>query len=209
MRISIRTGLSAIVLACVVVSAGTVHLAWNRVADANSRGLAAMLSRQVATTVREDLAARIGEAEAAYGALRTIFVQDVIDSREADRREFVFLSQLQAQPALSWVAFGWADGSFFGSHKLGDAALEMIEIADGAGTRRTDRIGCIRTTSSSASAASPTHATMSVSRTGSPRACGLRARAGSSSTRTRIPSAGPSASPDRSTSTGAGRACSR
>jgi adenylate cyclase len=138
MRISIRTGLSAIVLACVFVSAGTVHLAWNRVANANSRGLAAMLSRQVATAVREDLADRIGEAEAAFAALRTIFAQHVIDSREADRREFVFLSQLQAQPALSWVAFGWADGSFFGSHKLGDAALEMIEIG-GAVTRRTDR----------------------------------------------------------------------
>jgi adenylate cyclase len=100
-----------------------------------------MLSGQVAETVRDELVARIGEAEASYSAVRTILVQNVIDSREADRREFVFLSQIQAQPALSWVAFGWAEGSFFGSHKLGDRELEMVEVAlrEGMRERRTDR----------------------------------------------------------------------
>ena len=44
------------------------------------------------------------------------------------KREFAFLSQLQAQPTISWIAFGWPDGSFFAGHKLGDSAIEMLEI---------------------------------------------------------------------------------
>jgi adenylate cyclase len=42
---------------------------------------------------------------------------------------------------LSWIAFGWPDGSFFAAHKLGDERLEMMEISmvDGALKRRIDR----------------------------------------------------------------------
>jgi adenylate cyclase len=63
-----------------------------------------------------------------------------LGTREADKREFVFLSQLQAQPGISWVAFGWPDGTFFAAHKLGDLGLEMMEIAqvDGVRKRRVD-----------------------------------------------------------------------
>jgi adenylate cyclase len=64
----------------------------------------------------------------------------VLDTREADKREFVFLSQLQSQSTISWVAFGWPDGTFFAAHKLGDGGLEMMEIAntEGKSERRVD-----------------------------------------------------------------------
>ena len=64
----------------------------------------------------------------------------MLDTREADKREFVFLSQLQAQPSISWAAFGWPDGAFFAAHKLGDLGLEMMEIGkvDGVVKRRVD-----------------------------------------------------------------------
>src|SRR5436309_1943352 len=32
------------------------------------------------------------------------------------------------QPTISWVAFGWPDGSFFAGHKAGDGVIEMLEI---------------------------------------------------------------------------------
>ena len=65
----------------------------------------------------------------------------MLETREADKREFVFLSQLQSQPNISWVAFGWPDGAFFAAHKLGDLGLEMMEIApiDGVVKRRVDQ----------------------------------------------------------------------
>jgi len=60
------------------------------------------------------------EARSAHTAIRTLFLQNVLETREADKREFVFLSQLQSQPTVSWVAFGWPEGAFFAAHKLGD-----------------------------------------------------------------------------------------
>ena len=81
------------------------------------------------------------EASSAHTAIRTLFLQNVLETREADKREFVFLSQLQSQPSVSWVAFGWPDGTFFAAHKLGDSGLEMMEIAtmDGRLQRRVDQ----------------------------------------------------------------------
>lgn len=140
MRVRVSVAISVFLLCCIAVSAIAVHVLWRRTADSNSRLLVATLDHQITETVRNEVAGRIASAEAAFGAVRTIFLQNVIETRQADKREFVFLSQLQAQPALSWVAFGWPDSTFFASHKLGDGELEMMEIyvKDGAWTRRVD-----------------------------------------------------------------------
>ena len=93
------------------------------------------------SAVEKELATITTEARAAHNAISTLFVQHVLETREADKREFVFLSQLQSQPNISWVAFGWPDGAFFAAHKLGDLGLEMMEIApvDGIVKRRVDQ----------------------------------------------------------------------
>nr|WP_254435910.1 adenylate/guanylate cyclase domain-containing protein [Ruegeria arenilitoris] len=101
---------------------------WWKIAHDNSRMLAAEINSQIANTVRIEVGVTLRSAEAAWAAVRTIFVQNVIATRQADKREFVFLSQLQAQPNISWIFFGWPDGNFFASHRLGDGGLEMIEI---------------------------------------------------------------------------------
>ena len=96
--------------------------------------------RQIVSAVEKELDTITTQAGAAHTAIRTLFVQNVLETREADKREFVFLSQLQAQPGISWVAFGWPDGAFFAAHKLGDLGLEMMEIGkvDGVIKRRVD-----------------------------------------------------------------------
>ncbi len=140
MRIGVRPALTLFVLCTIALTSGLVHALWWRTAQTNSRMLATTLNQQIVGAVKKEVASLIGNAQAAHGAIRTIFVQNVIDTREADKREFVFLAQLQAQPALSWIAFGWPDGSFFAAHKLGDTELEMMEItAAKPAQRRVDR----------------------------------------------------------------------
>ena len=141
MRIGIRLAISGLVLASIVVSAIGVHVLWWRTAEANSHALAATINAQIVSAVEKQLSTITTEARAAHTAIRTLFVQHVLETREADKREFVFLSQLQSQPNISWVAFGWPDGTFFASHKLGDLGLEMMEIApvDGVVKRRVDQ----------------------------------------------------------------------
>jgi adenylate cyclase len=141
MRIGIRLAISGLVLASIMVSAIGVHVLWWRTAEANSHTLAETINEQIVSAVEKELTTITTEARAAHTAISTLFVQHVLETREADKREFVFLSQLQSQQNISWVAFGWPDGAFFAAHKLGDLGLEMMEIArvDGANKRRIDQ----------------------------------------------------------------------
>jgi len=141
MRIGIRLAISGLVLASIMVSAIGVHVLWWRTAEANSHALAETINQQIVSAVEKELTTITTEARAAHTAIRTLFVQHVLETREADKREFVFLSQLQSQQNISWVAFGWPDGAFFAAHKLGDLGMEMMEIApvDGTIRRRIDQ----------------------------------------------------------------------
>jgi len=140
LTVSIRLAVSALVLAAILLTAALSSLLWWRTAEATSRQLASTINEQIVAAVRKEVSAIVDEARAAHTAIRTLFLQNVLDTREADKREFVFLSQLQSQATISWVAFGWPDGSFFAAHKLGDRHLEMMEISltDHAGQRRID-----------------------------------------------------------------------
>jgi adenylate cyclase len=140
LTISIRLAVSALVLTVVLLTAGASSLLWWRTAEQISRQLASTINEQIVAAVRKEVSSIVDEARAAHSAIRTLFLQNVLDTREADKREFVFLSQLQSQATISWVAFGWPDGSFFAAHKLGDRHLEMMEISktDHAGQRRVD-----------------------------------------------------------------------
>lgn len=120
MRIGIRVAISGLVLASIMISAAGVHLLWWRTAEQISETLATTINDQIVSAVGDELQSITTEARASYTAVRTLFVESVLDPRDSQKREFVFLSQLQAQPTISWVAFGWPDGSFFAAHKLGD-----------------------------------------------------------------------------------------
>src|SRR3954453_9870861 len=140
LTVSIRLAVSALVLTAILLTAALSSLLWWRTADAASRQLASTINEQIVAAVRKEVSAIVDEARAAHTAIRTLFLQNVLDTREADKREFVFLSQLQSQATISWVAFGWPDGTFFAAHKLGDRRLEMMEISltDHPGQRRVD-----------------------------------------------------------------------
>ncbi|MGJ4927654.1 adenylate/guanylate cyclase domain-containing protein [Bradyrhizobium sp. HKCCYLS2038] len=140
LTVSIRFAVSALVLTAILLTAFASSLLWWRTSEAISRQLASTINAQIAGAVRKEVTAIVGEARAAHTAIRTLFLQNVLDTREADKREFVFLSQLQSQATISSAAFGWPDGSFFAAHKLGDRRLEMMEISltDHPGERRVD-----------------------------------------------------------------------
>jgi len=128
MRIGVRFAVSGLVLASIIVSAAGVHLLWWRTAQQVSQTLANTINDQIVSAVSDELQSITSEAKSAYAAVRTLLVENVIDTSDANKRQFMFLSQLQAQPTISWVAFGFPDGSFSASHKLGDSAIEMLDI---------------------------------------------------------------------------------
>jgi adenylate cyclase len=139
MRIGVRSAVSGLVLASIIVSAVGVHLLWWRTAQQISQTLADTINDQIVSAVGDELQSITTETKSAFTAVRTLLVENVIDARDANKREFVFLSQLQAQPTISWVAFGFPDRSFFAAHKLGNTAIEMLDIAGGEPKLRIDQ----------------------------------------------------------------------
>ena len=129
MRIGVRAAVSILVLTSIIVSAIGVNLLWWRTADGTSRMLAATVNDQIVSAIGDELQSITSEAKSSRIALNTLLVRNVFDANDPRKREFVFLSQLQSNPTISWVVFGSPDGSFFGAHKLGDSALEMISIS--------------------------------------------------------------------------------
>ncbi|MFL6792206.1 MAG: adenylate/guanylate cyclase domain-containing protein [Bradyrhizobium sp.] len=128
MRIGIRSAISALVLTSIIISAVGVHLLWWRTAQQVSQTLAETINDQIVSAVGDELQSITTEARSSLTAVRTLLTEKVLEARDAKKREFVFLSQLQSQPTISWVAFAWPDGSFFAGHKLGESGLEMLEI---------------------------------------------------------------------------------
>jgi len=139
MRIGVRFAVSGLVLTSIVVSAIGVHLFWWRTAQQVSERLANTINDQIVSAVGDELQSITSETKSAYSAVRTLLVENVVDARDPSKREFMFLSQLQAQPTISWVAFGLPDRSFFAAHKLGESAIEMLDIAGGEPKLRIDR----------------------------------------------------------------------
>ncbi len=131
MRIGIRSAISGLVLISIVVSAAGVNLLWWETAQRVSQTLANTINDQIVSAVGDELQSITTEARSALIAVRTLFTENVLDSRDSRKRKFVFLSQLQALPTISWVAFGWPDGSFYAAHKLGDSGIEMLDLAAG------------------------------------------------------------------------------
>jgi adenylate cyclase len=127
-RFGIGAALTVLLAGICIVTAALVHGSWKRTSDRNAADLVAEINTRIADTVAGNLQQVLTNATASQEALRTIFFQDVIKIDNEAKREFVFLSLLQSQPSLSWIAFGWPDGHFFGARKDADESIRMVEV---------------------------------------------------------------------------------
>ncbi len=111
MRIGIRLAITSLVLASIIVSAIGVHLLWWRTAEGNSQALAATINEQIVSAVGKELETITTQARAAHTAIRTLFVQNVLETREADKRRTsgslsFFLSCRRNRAYRGWRSVG-------------------------------------------------------------------------------------------------------
>src|SRR5581483_3621920 len=128
---AIGTALTLLLAGICILTAALVHESWQRTSTKNANDLVKEINTRIADTVAGNLQQVLTNATASEEALRTIFFQDVIRITNEGKREFVFLSLLQSQPSISWVAFGWPDGNFFGARKDADEGIRMVEVRHG------------------------------------------------------------------------------
>jgi adenylate cyclase len=140
-RVRLGTALMALLLLAVLSTAVVIHLSWSWTARRNIESVVASLNGQTADAVRSELDHTFRAAEGAAEIVRSILFQATISADDEAKREFVFLSVLRSNPALSWVGFGFPDGRFFGSHATTEGTIEMVEIGapDSLGARTLRR----------------------------------------------------------------------
>jgi adenylate cyclase len=142
-RVALRTALTLFVMLSVLSTALLIHLSWSRTARDNVIEVARQLNGQIADSIGGKLGDIQRNAAATQDAVRSIFVQGAITPLDEGKREFIFLALLQAQPELSWIAFGWPTGEFFGAEKVSEDLVQMVEVVWNPllhqAKRRTDR----------------------------------------------------------------------
>jgi|AraplaMF_Col_mMF_1032025.scaffolds.fasta_scaffold00132_20 adenylate cyclase len=131
-RLGIGAALTLLLAAICILTAALVHGSWQRTSTKNANDLVREINTRISDTVAGNLQQILTNASASEEALHTVFLQQVIEITNEAKREFVFLSLLQSQPTISWVAFGWPDGNFFGARKDADESIRMVEVRHGA-----------------------------------------------------------------------------
>ena len=127
-RVGLRTVLIGLVVTAVLLTAVIVHWSWSRTARDNIVDIAGQLNREIVASVEHELDTLFKNASGVEEALRSILFQGAIAAEDEAKREYVFLSLLRSQPALSTVAFGFPNGNYFGSETLGDGKYSMVEV---------------------------------------------------------------------------------
>ncbi len=127
-RINLGLALTSLMLLAVLSTALIVHYSWMRVSSANIESIVGSLNASTAKSVQRELEGTFKSSEAAVEIIRSILFQGAIKSEDEAKREFVFLSVLRSQLAVSWLGFAFPDGRFFGAHTAADGKIEMVEI---------------------------------------------------------------------------------
>jgi adenylate cyclase len=144
--LSARVALGLLMATGCFLIAGLVHFNWQRSADRNAAELVTQINSRITSSVTRDIKSKVDSAESALSSLHTVFFQDVIRIDNEAKREFVFLSLLQSNVDLTWVSFGWPDGSFFGARKDADNNIRMVEVKRGTHTVNNFRVDSYLTT---------------------------------------------------------------
>lgn len=119
--------LTAVLLLAVLSTALFVHLIWQAAAGRGVEAAVRRLNAGASATVNRELAETLAGAEGAAEVIRSALFQGTVDAHDEMRREFLFLSVLRSQPAVTWIGFGFPDGRFFGARQTGER-IEMVEI---------------------------------------------------------------------------------
>lgn len=139
-HISLRTALAAGAIVTVVATAALVHLPWQFTSRGNIAALRERLNDEVIAGIAYRVEGLLAEAEAAQSVVLANLAEGVVDIEHERNREYLFLSVLDANPAISAIEFGWPDDHVFIAHRTLEGGNEMEELLPQGGERLRQRI---------------------------------------------------------------------
>ncbi len=139
-HISLRTALAAGAILAVAATAALVHVPWALTSRDNIAELRERLNGEVIDSIASRVEALLAEATAAQRVVLVNLAEGTVDIEDERNREFLFLSVLDANPAISSIEFGWRDDRAFLARRTLDGRIEMEELLPGDGDRLRQRI---------------------------------------------------------------------
>jgi len=127
-HISLRTALAAGAILTVIATAAMVHFPWALTSRANIGDLRERLNGEVIASIAQRVDGLLADAESAESVVMLNLVEEVVSIDDELRREFLFLSVLDASPAVSSIAFGWPDDHAFIARRTLDGMIVMEEL---------------------------------------------------------------------------------
>ncbi len=139
-HISLRTALAAGAILAVGATAALVHVPWTLTSRNNIAELRERLNGEVIASIANRVEALLAEAKAAQSVVLVNLAEGTVDIEDERNREFLFLSVLDANPAISSIEFGWRDDHAFIARRTLDGRIEMEELLPGEGDTLRQRI---------------------------------------------------------------------
>lgn len=139
-HISLRTALAAGAILAVGATAALVHIPWTLTSRENIGELRERLNGEVIAGIANRVEMLLAGAQGAQSVVLVNLDEGTVDIEDERNREFLFLSVLDANPAISSIAFGWPDDRAFIARRTLDGRIEMEELLPGDGDTLRQRI---------------------------------------------------------------------
>ena len=139
-HISLRTALAAGAILAVAATAALVHIPWTLTSRENIGALRERLNGEVIAGIANRVEMLLASAQGAQSVVLVNLNEGTVDIEDEKNREFLFLSVLDANPAISSIEFGWPDDRAFIARRTLDGRIEMEELLPGDGDTLRQRI---------------------------------------------------------------------
>ncbi len=104
-----------------------IHLPWYFFSKKNSLELVSQINNEISNEV-SSYANTVFDGNAdKLNSINELIANEVIDVNDKEETKEYFLSTLSTHPEVSWISYGWADGTFIGAQR---ASKDIIKFHD-------------------------------------------------------------------------------
>ena len=129
--LSLAFSMVLLMLGTVLLTAAIIHFPWYFTSRENIANLVAQLNNEIVNSIKREVEVVFKSTTAVQQTLYSLLNQKAlgIGSKQKENiknRELLYLSFLKSNPNITWIVFGWPNGSFFGVQRTNDS-LKSIE----------------------------------------------------------------------------------
>ena len=117
--LSLAFSMILLMLGTVLLTAAIIHFPWYFTSRENINNLVAQLNNEIVNSIKREVEIVFKSTTAVQQTLYSLLkpkkrlISALNKKRVSKNRELLYLSFLKSNPNITWIVFGWPDGSFF------------------------------------------------------------------------------------------------